>query len=63
MRNPCKRDCPDRSATCHAECVKYLTFYAWCKEAREKERQDRIPTGYIVNEIRKAKASSRKGKV
>lgn len=58
MRNPCRKDCPDRSATCHAECIKYLDFYAWCKEAREQERQHRIPTGYIVNEVRKSKSKS-----
>ena len=59
MTNPCKRDCPDRSATCHAECIKYLDFYAWCKQEREQARQQRIPTGYIVNEVRKAKSRSK----
>ena len=27
--NPCKKDCPDRSATCHSECAKYREFHAW----------------------------------
>lgn len=36
MNNPCVKDCPDRSATCHAECEKYAAFAAWCEEEREK---------------------------
>lgn len=26
MTQPCKRDCPGRSPTCHAECEKYRRF-------------------------------------
>lgn len=65
MKIPCGKNCPDRSATCHAECAKYLDFRAWCDQAREQERQQRIPTGYIVNEVRKAKSRSLawKGKI
>ncbi len=24
--NPCTRDCPERSATCHGSCPKYATY-------------------------------------
>ena len=26
--NPCKKDCPRRSSTCHAECQEYALFRA-----------------------------------
>lgn len=61
MKNPC-RDCKDRTATCHAECVKYLDFAAECERIREEKRMNRIPTGYTVNEVRKAKAKSKEWK-
>ena len=28
-RNPCKRDCQGRSATCHGECEKYKEWREW----------------------------------
>ena len=59
MTNPCKRDCPDRSGTCHAECMKYLAYAAECERIREERHMSRIPTGYIVNEVRKSKRNSR----
>lgn len=64
MRNPCKKDCPGRSPTCHAECDVYLDFYAWCKETREQERKQSITMDYIAKEVRKGKSKSlaRKGK-
>lgn len=27
--NPCRKDCPDRSGTCHGTCEKYKTFHDW----------------------------------
>ena len=35
--NPCVKDCPERSATCHADCEKYARFAAWCEERALKE--------------------------
>ena len=28
-RNPCKKDCSGRSATCHGECEKYKEWREW----------------------------------
>lgn len=28
-RNPCKRNCRERSATCHGECEKYKEWREW----------------------------------
>jgi hypothetical protein len=42
MGTPCKRDCPDRSPTCHSTCKKYREYQqtvAWQRELREAERE------------------------
>lgn len=33
--NPCKKDCPERSATCHATCGRYEKYAQ--KKAAERE--------------------------
>lgn len=62
MKIPCKKDCPRRSATCHAECEDYLAFVEDTRQRREQRRLKRITDGYVTKEVRKAKASSRKWK-
>jgi hypothetical protein len=37
MKNPCSKDCPKRSPTCHCECPNYLAFFA----ERQRENQER----------------------
>lgn len=36
--NPCKKDCPDRSATCHTECERYMEY----KALLEKQRKEHL---------------------
>lgn len=36
MKNPCVKECPDRSPTCHGECEKYAAYAAWCEEKRQE---------------------------
>ena len=44
MKNPCGRDCPDRSETCHGACEKYKAWKAENDQQREAikefKRQD-----------------------
>lgn len=40
--NPCKRDCPDRSITCHIDCKKYADFKV--RSEAEKESIQKIKT-------------------
>lgn len=40
--NPCRRDCPDRSATCHIDCKKYADFKA--RSEAEKASIQKIKT-------------------
>ena len=39
---PCKRDCPDRSTTCHTSCKTYKDYQqrgAWERELRAVEQE------------------------
>ena len=51
MKNPCVRDCPDRSPVCHAVCEKYQAFAAQCEEERQK--RIRICQGKVFSESKK----------
>jgi hypothetical protein len=37
MKNPCDKNCPNRSPTCHCECEAYLAFF----EERQRENKER----------------------
>lgn len=43
MKNPCTKDCPKRSPTCHSECEEYLAFF--------EERQRINKEMYRINAI------------
>ena len=43
MKNPCKKDCPDRCPTCHQTCEEYLAFY----EYRRRENEQRYKRSRI----------------
>lgn len=43
---PCVKDCPDRSATCHAECEKYAEFVRM-NELRKKGKLEALEREYI----------------
>ena len=51
IQNPCKRECAERSPTCHAECERYL---AWC-ESRKPELKERakkqIADGHYLEHV------------
>jgi hypothetical protein len=32
MKQPCQRECPGRSPTCHAECVRWAEWEEWKRE-------------------------------
>lgn len=38
--NPCGKNCPERSITCHGTCERYAEFWAKCEEARKKRAMD-----------------------
>lgn len=62
--NPCVKDCPNRSATCHAECERYAAF-AKEREAvlAQKNKQQSIESrldGYAVEMAIKARRRRRR---
>lgn len=44
--NPCKPDCPDRTSTCHAECIAYADYAA----SRRLIHERRLDT-YDINNL------------
>lgn len=40
--NPCKKDCPDRNATCHAVCEKYKDYLERLEKAKAEHRAERL---------------------
>jgi hypothetical protein len=49
MMQPCKRDCPGRSPTCHAECEKYAAFTQQQAESYKKRLLDSDVKGAICD--------------
>lgn len=39
MKNPCSKNCPGRSPTCHCECEEYLAFFEE-RQRMNKEKQE-----------------------
>ena len=62
--NPCAKDCPNRSATCHAECEKYAVFAKEREEERQAEWKERQAearmSGYVIERNIKARKRRRK---
>lgn len=65
IEQPCKKDCTNRSATCHAECAAYLQFIEDNAKERERIHVSKKVNGYIRDAVRASKKSSKawKGKV
>lgn len=66
VKNPCKRSCEKRSATCHAECADYLA-YAEAKvaeyEARRREREKDALTAEGKRRVKNAERLKRLGRM
>lgn len=60
--NPCKRDCPDRSATCHAECERYAAYWKQKREENEKSHIEQRSV-YHVREMMVFKKSGGKNRL
>lgn len=39
MKMPCDRKCPDRNATCHGSCQKYIDWKAFLESRKDKTKQ------------------------
>lgn len=59
VKNPCKKNCPGRSATCHCECKAYLA-YAEAKNAEYDDRRAALDREtYTADAKRRAKSAER----
>lgn len=59
MKPPCKRDCPRRTAICHAECPPYLA-YEEAKQAEYRAREiERSRDAYTENAKKRCKSVER----
>jgi hypothetical protein len=50
MKQPCERDCPDRSMMCKYSCSKWAEFEAW-KEQEYKRRRERGQASNDANAV------------
>lgn len=46
--NPCGKNCPERSVTCHGTCERYAEFWAKCEEARKKAGHGRREPEHVA---------------
>lgn len=51
MKSPCKKDCPGRSPTCHAECEAYLAFHEHNREKYKKHMKETDILQYIKEQV------------
>ena len=61
---PCKRGCPERSATCHACCYRYETWRAYVRAARLRDTDliRAMAAGAIKAKRRRFTENKRRGK-
>lgn len=46
-KHPCVKDCPERTATCHAKCKRYLEWVEYHKqELAERDKQQELKNNY-----------------
>lgn len=62
--NPCKKDCPLRSATCHPTCPAYKQYQKDLREynafINESRYREKLITSYKINSINKQKQKKEK---
>lgn len=50
---PCKRDCPDRTGTCHDTCEAFLEWKKRLREMKEGLRKERAIESHVIGLNRK----------
>ena len=59
-KNPCKRDCPERSVGCHAICGEYKAFRDKLEESYKSRRKCYDAQDYTFDAIEKNRRSIRR---
>lgn len=52
IKNPCTRDCPERSPTCHAKCEKHLEWLEARKAEQAEKDKKRIAENNYFDHLR-----------
>lgn len=63
--NPCRKDCPDRTPTCHGTCDRYAQFAAWREEVRKAKIQhqaEKVAGPGLKKALRKKRWRERQGR-
>lgn len=62
--NPCKPDCPERSATCHGSCQRYLIRWKALKDAYEaadeQRKIDEVVSRSVTRTIRRLNGKTKR---
>lgn len=59
MKPPCERDCPRRTAECHAKCLMYLTYQAAKQEEYRAREVERSRDAYTADAKKRCKSVER----
>jgi len=51
MKNPCDRECPNRTPECKADCPRRAAFLESLKPLQEERRRERLLSGYQVDAL------------
>lgn len=49
MKNPCTKDCPDRTPDCHCDCERYIRFAKNRREYLDHKRQQNVLNDYYYD--------------
>jgi hypothetical protein len=52
MKNPCTKDCPRRSPTCHSSCPDYPKYKKFLKHRKALIRKSKVYDDYRSTKIR-----------
>ena len=59
MKPPCERDCPRRTAECHAKCAPYLAYQAAKQEEYRENGAERDRNAYTADAKKRCKSVER----
>lgn len=51
MKNPCDRECPDRTPECKPTCPRRAAYMESLRPIQERRRRDRMLDGYQVDAL------------
>ena len=59
VKPPCERDCPRRTAECHARCAPYLAYEEAKQEEYRTNQAERERNAYTANAEKRARSVAR----